>query len=78
MNALGGGFECGKERGEFVSEVRPALLGEWSAYISESCDNSAGQVRAENILRMLVITLCMRCLQAGMWGNTQHAKELIW
>jgi hypothetical protein len=61
---LGGGVECGKEKeGELVSELRPALLGEWGAYISESCDNSAGQVSAENILRMLSHCVCVVCKQ---------------
>ena len=61
---LGGGLERGKEKGgEFVSELGLFLLGEWGAYISESCDNSAGHVRAENILRMLSHCVCVVCKQ---------------
>ena len=63
VNTLEGEFECGKERGEFASELRPDLLGEWGAYISESCDNSAGHVRAENMLRMLSHCVCVVCKQ---------------
>ena len=39
--------------------LRPAL----GAYISESCDNSAGDVRAENILRILSHCVCVVCKQ---------------
>ena len=56
MNALGDGLEYGKEKGR-------DLLGEWGAYISESCDNSTGDVRAENILRMLSHCVCVVCKQ---------------
>jgi hypothetical protein len=60
---LVGEFENGKEKEGEVSELRPALPGEWGAYISESCDNSAGDVRAENILRMLSHCVCVVCKQ---------------
>lgn len=66
MNTFGDVFECdwGKEKGREVdSGLKPALLGEWGAYISESCDNSAGDVRAENILRMLSHCVCVVCKQ---------------
>jgi hypothetical protein len=39
------------------------LLGEWGAYISESWDNSTGDVRAENILRMLSHGVYVVCKQ---------------
>ena len=65
---LGGRLERGLERGKekednFVSELGLALLGEWGAYISESCDNSAGHVRAENMLRMLSHCVYVVCKQ---------------
>ena len=60
---FGGWFGCEKEKEGEISGPRPALLGDWDAYISESCDNSAGHVRAENILRMLSHCVCVVCKQ---------------
>ena len=81
---LGGGLERGKEKGgEFVSELGLFLLGEWGAYISESCDNSAGHVKAENILRMLSHCVCVVCKQecraTRTWeGVNGELGELCW
>ena len=60
---LGGGLECGKEKECKDSGSGLLLLGDWGAYITESWDNSAGHVRAENILRMLSHCVCVVCKQ---------------
>lgn len=66
MNTLGDDFECscGKEKGRVVdSGLKLVLFGDWGAYISESWDNSAGHVRAENMLRMLSNCVWVVCKQ---------------
>jgi hypothetical protein len=78
VNILGDrvGCECGKEKGrEFDSGLIP-LLGEWGAYISESCDNSAGDVKAENILRMLSHCVCVVCKQEYRATRTCEAVNV--
>ena len=73
---IGGEFECGKEKEGEVSELTPDLPGEWGAYISESCDNSAGHVKAENIFRMLSHCVYVVCKQECR--ATRTCEGVVW
>jgi hypothetical protein len=67
--------ELGRESNRGISSrsEKAGFMGEGGAYISESCESSAGAVRAEKSLRILSHWVCVVCREE--WRATRREED---